>query len=611
MNEAGRIVADLQRKLAELDHRVWAYRREMTSEFEKYSDGLLREVPDYVSETVSQTMAQSINGFRSLYPDGIPILKSHPSTSLRDTLDHSSAAPRPVYRPVDCHDDEINLRSPHEHEKEFEGVFTPNYLPLLDGSSDERRSRSLESPIIICANRECWKEERIGEVGASMEMSESRMSLTDSKPTTPDQKSTDGFSTNSDWSYTGTPRRSALRPPSSSSKGGGQSPRRVRFNVAGEEVLPTSSPIPTIHLLGDETIPFSYNSENDENDMEDEETLEDEDEPLPKRISSSQALRLLSRRTLEDDGTVWTAVSAPADGSASVAIENQTRSILEINVDKNQDFKTPLASLNGSTSTLPAKQDIFAENQLPKTTSSPYHSTGFSPKEFENQALTNHNLLDPIIKDDDEDEEELFEFDEIILHPKRNRSPVSSVEESDQDDQDDEDDFLTIKPSRPKTPFARQSIRIQSPAVAIPEKLPAPITPRSSNPEYFHSDHPFSTPIVNPEIHAEAASLGALNTFVGSLDGRTGLDENKINSLGIGSAEKSLIGSLRAGRSPKSLTERMLLEDLMEEDWSRNGDSTYNDSDAHTERHGKHMAASFGFGRTVNGGKATELRYLR
>jgi hypothetical protein len=53
------------------------------------------------------------------------------------------------------------------------------------------------------------------------------------RPATPKRRNTDEVSIGSDWSD-GQVRRSALRRSSSASKG--QSPRRVRFDVAGEEV---------------------------------------------------------------------------------------------------------------------------------------------------------------------------------------------------------------------------------------------------------------------------------------------------------------------------------------------------------------------------------------
>src|SRR5450756_236250 len=76
MDEATKLVSELQQKLTELDHKVWQYQRDMTSEFEKYAEDLLREVPQDISETVSKTIAESMKGCRFLYPDGARSIES-------------------------------------------------------------------------------------------------------------------------------------------------------------------------------------------------------------------------------------------------------------------------------------------------------------------------------------------------------------------------------------------------------------------------------------------------------------------------------------------------------------------------------------------------------
>ena len=65
---------------------------------------------------------------------------------------------------------------------------------------------------------------------------------------------------------------------------------------------------------------------DDDSDAPESEQVEfiediDDEEPAPRRISSSQALRMLSRGPIEDDGTQWEEVVAPEDGSPSVAVE--------------------------------------------------------------------------------------------------------------------------------------------------------------------------------------------------------------------------------------------------------------------------------------------------
>lgn len=67
-------------------------------------------------------------------------------------------------------------------------------------------------------------------------------------------------------------------------------------------------------------------------------------------------------------------------------------------------------------------------------------------------------------------------------------------------------------------------------------------------------------PVVkNPEVLAQAASLGEFNTFVGSLDGRSGVDEGDLNSFRATLAQSAFSGT------PRSLTERMMMEDAQAE----------------------------------------------
>jgi hypothetical protein len=63
-------------------------------------------------------------------------------------------------------------------------------------------------------------------------------------------------------------------------------------------------------------------------------------------------------------------------------------------------------------------------------------------------------------------------------------------------------------------------------------------------------------PVVrNPEVHAQAESLGDFNTFVGGLDGGSGMDEGDMNSF-----RASVMPSGFSG-TPRSLTERFMMEE--------------------------------------------------
>ncbi len=307
MDEASKLVSELQQKLSELDLKVWRYRRDMAAEFEKYAESLLRDVPKEVSETVSKTMAEAIKGCTSLYPTGsVSSIESCATGTniLENGLDsgtpsqhHVSPMPTPARKLEE--DMDGSPRSPHERENEFRGLFTPSYLPLLDSTSRHERRSSHDLPTSPPPESLQAREAEPLQVDASTDTRSLMNTPEATRPPTPRRKNTDEFSIASDHSD-GTVRRSALRRSSSSSNKDRQSPRRVRFDVAGEEVLPTSSPQQPSSLSTDNQVSLFSDEEDEEAGSEQIENVED---LPPKRISSSQALRALSRSPFADDGT--------------------------------------------------------------------------------------------------------------------------------------------------------------------------------------------------------------------------------------------------------------------------------------------------------------------
>jgi hypothetical protein len=65
-------------------------------------------------------------------------------------------------------------------------------------------------------------------------------------------------------------------------------------------------------------------------------------------------------------------------------------------------------------------------------------------------------------------------------------------------------------------------------------------------------------PIVSPEVHNQAISMGNLNSFVGSVDGRSGMDEGDLQSFNRSGGIGSFSGT------PRSMSERMMMDDIME-----------------------------------------------
>ena len=109
--------------------------------------------------------------------------------------------------------------------------------------------------------------------------------------------------------------RSAMRRSSSNPKIP-QSPRRVRFDFMGEEVLPTSSPQPTAFMSARMSSPEPADGEgNWASHLATEPGEEEEGSAPPRKVSSSDALRALSRVPLED-GTIWTVVNSDSEDAA-------------------------------------------------------------------------------------------------------------------------------------------------------------------------------------------------------------------------------------------------------------------------------------------------------
>ncbi|KAE8454219.1 hypothetical protein EG329_005144 [Mollisiaceae sp. DMI_Dod_QoI] len=595
MDEASKLVSELQSKLADLDRAVWKYRRDMASEFDKYAEGLLRDVPKDVSETVSRTIAESMKGYRSLYPEvEAPLESCATGTHILPNGDKPPQPPissMPISFLPPAHVDEDSPRSPHERDREFRGLFTPSYLPLLDSTNRNERRSSI-TPVSPPPENISPQPKAMDplHVDASTDTRSLLSSPEVSRPTTPKRRNTDEVSVTSDLSE-GTARRSALRRSSSSSR---TSPRRVRFDVAGEEVLPTASPRSTQSVLTEEIPATTFGEDIDEEPGS--EQIEDVDEePPPKRISSSQALRALSRSPLVDDGTTWTTVTAPPDGSASVATSNgfslddedegqrmgngisqlgssdalgplgadngsgyQTTN--NVSDEANDDAETPSdddlldmpplrrqgpsASSTAAQMLSPASPPDISNNKSPTASTRPSRAW----QDLENLGHPNVEFKGEDLQFDAGDDDEMFNFDE---NTERQISTVGPEDE-------EYDDFDTEAPTSPitKEPLSKFS---SSPARdIIRPSPPRTVVPTTKGVVGSYKGHPFSLPIVSPDVHARAASLGDVNTFVGSVDGRSGVDESDAKNFRLSGGMGSFSGT------PRSLSERMMMDDMRE-----------------------------------------------
>lgn len=134
----------------------------------------------------------------------------------------------------------------HEREDEFHGVFTPSYLPLLDGSTQKQKDwpgkPALKISIVPRGRRSSLRNSATGSSSASFPPS--TMSASNSPPTTrhfstsaPRQQASHPVRRSSSSDASAVRLRSSLRNPSQP-----RSPKRVLFSIDNLVVSPSTSP---------------------------------------------------------------------------------------------------------------------------------------------------------------------------------------------------------------------------------------------------------------------------------------------------------------------------------------------------------------------------------
>lgn len=411
LQDTTELISELTSKLADLDNKVAAYRLDMAAEFTRHSEELLRNVPDNVAYQISQAISDSLKNFPSLYPpDSLHSSASSTPVTLEDTTQRLRRSPPPILPHTSGNLKDAarpsQQRGPHERELEFQGLFTPTYLPLL-----EKVDRPLHSPPSSPAIADATTTDRQPSVTSAQGQDSSHRRGRPSPLRRATNTSID--SVVSDSSSTKT-RKSALRRSSGSSRPP-DSPRdlrRVRFDFQGQEVLPSSSPQTGATLLpetNDATAQSTAVQSSYTTSLGDVEGEEDQEQP-PKKVSSTQALRALSKAPL-DEGTVWTIVNTE---SATDTSSNLDADQLRRNTDTNsssghstQDHRmTPNKNPN-----LP-RDDAFGRAQVKED----------KPAEC-NQLESEHEMDDD---DDSDDEATLFMVSKKGLSKKAKSLPVSS-----------------------------------------------------------------------------------------------------------------------------------------------------------------------------------------
>ncbi|KAF5018863.1 hypothetical protein F66182_9155 [Fusarium sp. NRRL 66182] len=596
--EEARLVDSLDQKLSDLEHKVHTFRHEVAADFLRYYHDLLRDTQPDIASNVGQSLAKSLPN----YPDLSSAISSLDLTADSRTLVHLSSDQR-HFSPPTSPSASASASAPGSGAAEPPGsprdrhhelrLFLPSYLPLLEGSPKLPTSPPLTNarapPEMLIPEPGIQVEEK---QGAVMGQQSGIDQMQNAMPTLPQSPGRPGHvrqstndtvsSSHSDRSESKTPR-SALRRSSSGSKPP-QSPRRVRFDVMGAEVLPTASPQPTDSMIPSTAQTSSADQSRPESMLDDEL----EDLPPPRKISSSEALRALSRAPLEEG--VWTEVNSNAD---QVSVE-QEKTVTATIDSQAQERSNPMPIAPEPPSLRHIPEPVRIERTLGRVSEEPdedpYQNSSdedflsmAKPKSFTNKKPPGSPSLNkipeegqstepptsprsstkahnsgtneqPDIAKDLESDDELFHFEAGDVSAAS--QPKSKPKLPDRKEEDE------VEVDLPDVPESEQSLYATSPAVQITKRTgtSGPTTPTATRFQAgsvgSYKGRPVIMPVVrNSEVHAQAASLGQFNTFVGGLDGRSGMDEGDLSSFRASVANTGFSGT------PRSFTERLMMEE--------------------------------------------------
>ncbi|OHE95599.1 hypothetical protein CORC01_09031 [Colletotrichum orchidophilum] len=630
MDDATRLIGDLHQKLADLDHKVAAYRQDMATEFHRYSHQLLQNIPQHTSAEVDRRVAASFDNYPALrpalsqsltsplrdLPDSTPPPPSTEDTENLARLHNNPGNPREPPPPspkstppsVLPHAGTATLTSPdsvydRERDRGFHGLFTPSYLPLLDSSHESPAPAANQSPILSSIPNPAATQDDMGrrKSGQAQEQPAIKLSVaatqTPERPNHERRATDDTTSSGASEQSESKVRRSALRRSSSGIKPPA-SPRRVRFEFEGGEVLPTASPQSSEpSLVQSHTLANSRSPPPSEDESMSVESLLGPDEdsgPPPKKVSSSQALRALSRAPL-DANTVWTVVNAEAQDkengsmatsdsetslqtSSSVGPTLKPQSPPKITLVERKRAPEPLRPVSperdsrrndddddsdGSSSDdgflAMAKPKSFANKKaiLSPLSRSPTRTVTapYSPIRDESVSHEEDKLVTQSDGAEEDDDEDMFHFEGLSAPPKpRSRpAPIQEEEEEEEEEDEDEDEDEDAPSNEPVT----QTLYSTSPAVSIPKPVePAIPAHLISGSVGSFRGRPVIMPVVkNPDVYQQAASLGDVSSFIGGLDGRSGVDDGDLSSY------RASVGQSLFSGTPRSLMERMMMEE--------------------------------------------------
>ncbi|KAI1191280.1 hypothetical protein F5B17DRAFT_330463 [Nemania serpens] len=561
MDDSSILISELLNKLAELDQKVCDYRQDMANEFQRYSHNLLRDAPSHISARVEEALADELHNYSALSPGlaGLDITSAglgRPSivpwtrrgrASPPPILPHTSGVPPNDGSPPD-----------RNREREFHGLFTPRFLPLLEVMQPNRPKSApaaVSSPTTSRDNESNQTQEPSPPVQVDSVVRQLDPVYRNPEEVAPSLILDDNVLPT---------RRSALRRSSSGSTKDTQSPRRVRFDVEGEEVLPTASPPISPRFYDLLTSPPPEDQAEPTHGSLDHIVLGDEvsvfgnSPPRPKKISSTERLKALARSSTEDTSK-WTVVGDMHDDEEE---EGLVMSSSKKKTTKKTTVLAPeLAPVTPLESTPNSHYAEEARGSTPATETDDDGDVGetaddileltplasfrdkkkFSPQEAyettrevrvnENSKLQQTlpgeakiSIPNPSSRSSNGqnlEEEDLFSFDddEPSLQLLATKANDKYVEE----DETEVEQKITPLPdeSAEELPAA-----LYSTSPAIPIFKPGSSTSKQTGTSVgSYKGKPFIIGVVrDEELHKQAAEMGDIPTFVGSVDGRSGVD---------------------------------------------------------------------------------------
>lgn len=584
--DAASLHDSLRTKLNHLEAKLEAHRQDLLGEFHQHYHDLTRGADPSALASLQDQLQTTFGDYKTICPSlPQPLPAPLPAIASPQPASPPAESPWPAVSdqpetattfqtlllasPAADSGNPDPPRSPRDREHELQGLFTPSYLPLLaaspipaDNTTPTSPTTANETPAIDSQQRSAAANspdsadtERLTATESEMDRSAEEDRFPGRLTTAPRHRPSeseaadvatadDANSSASSDKSDGKAPRSALRRSSSIFKSP-QSPRRVRFEFMGAEVLPTASPQPNDTMMPRSSSP-AWDGENVTVDS----VLGGDDDdlgPPPRKISSSDALRALSREPLEED-TVWTVVNPDSEAAVADKMgkldlnkspENSGHEMLQIEQEPDDD-DADTADADG----LDMRKTRVATP--PPASKAPATVNKLSPKQT------------PIENSNNDDEDDMFQFED---EGGRTASPQRPAAQANEEEQSDDED-ASGAPAPDKDLSALRSPTSVAPA-SVPAKVEAPEPTTPTTPRFYvgsvgsYKGRSIVMPVVkSPEIHAKAASIGNFNSFVGGLDGTSGMDPADLSSYRASFMRDGFSGT------PRSFTERLMMEDM-------------------------------------------------